>query len=67
MGTPDMLWWSMLSTGVAAALLGIVASVLDREGALWPGRRGRFAMHVASYALMSTSILLFAMRGLLTP
>jgi hypothetical protein len=62
-----MLWWGMLSTGVAAALLSIVASALDREGVPWPGRRGRFVMHVASYALMSASMLLFAMRGLLTP
>lgn len=63
----NALWWIMVSTGAAAALLSVAASALDRRTLPWPPRRGRFAMHVTSYALMSASMLAFAVRGFLAP
>jgi hypothetical protein len=61
------LWWIMLSTGVAAAGIGIAANALDRRKANWPARHKRFWLHIASYGLLSISILAFALRGLSTP
>ncbi|MEA2971146.1 MAG: hypothetical protein QOE78_4407 [Alphaproteobacteria bacterium] len=65
--TTNALWWIMVSTGAVAALLSIVASALDRGRARWPARRGRFVMHLASYAFMSASMLAFAIRGFFAP
>jgi hypothetical protein len=58
-----VLWWVMLSTGVAAAALSITAAYHDRRGSDRPTRRGRFILHLLSYILMSISILAFASRG----
>ena len=62
-----VLWWTMLSTGIAAATLGIAANALDHRNENWPARRQRFWLHMASYAFLSVSVLVFALRGLLTP
>jgi len=59
------LWWLMVATGVAAAALSIAAGWFDRRGGSRPTSRQRFLMHMASYALLSVSILVFAARGLL--
>jgi hypothetical protein len=61
----DTLWWMMVSTGVAAAGLSIIAAFCDRRGSDWPSRRARFILHLISYVLMSVSVLMFAARGLL--
>jgi hypothetical protein len=61
------LWWIMLTTGLAAALVSVTASALDRRRVPWPTPRGRFALHMASYALMSASMIAFAIRGLFAP
>lgn len=60
----NALWWLMVGTGVAAAALSIAASWFDRRGGTRPTRRERFLMHMASYVLLSVSILVFAARGL---
>jgi hypothetical protein len=62
-----VLWWVMLATAVSAAGLSIVTAMLDRQKADEPTRRRRFCMHLASYCLLSISILVFVLRGLLAP
>ena len=62
-----LLWWMMLSTGVIAAVLSIATNMLDRRKSAWPTRRQRFSMHVVSYGFLTISILLFVVRGLLSP
>jgi hypothetical protein len=63
-GWDDTLWWAMLATGIAAAAISIAASWLDRRAGPWPTRRGRYLMHMTSYALLSLSIFAFVLRGL---
>ncbi len=63
----DILWWLMVSAAVAAATLSVAVSVLDRRARPTPGRRARFLIHMASYALMTGSMLIFVLRGLLAP
>jgi len=67
METDNFLWWFTLVTGVGAAALSICASILDprRKPRPMPGRR--FALHIASYVLLSVSILGFIVRGLILP
>jgi hypothetical protein len=61
------LWWAMLSTGIAAAGISIAANALDRRKNNRPSEQQRFWLHIASYGLLSISILAFALRGLSTP
>jgi predicted membrane channel-forming protein YqfA (hemolysin III family) len=63
----DILWWVMISVAIAAAGLSIAMSVLDRRASPTPGRRTRFLMHMVSYVLMTGSVLIFVLRGLLAP
>jgi hypothetical protein len=63
----DVLWWFMVSIAVAAAGLSVTTSVLDRRASRTPGRRAPFLMHIVSYALMTVSVLIFVLRGLLGP
>jgi len=63
----DVLWWVMVSVAISAAGLSITTSVLDRRDSRTPGRRARFLMHIVSYALMTVSVLIFVLRGLLGP
>jgi hypothetical protein len=65
MTTEEVLWWSMIGTAIAAAGISLAAMVLDRRAAPMPGRKARFWLHIASYILMSISILIFALRGIL--
>jgi hypothetical protein len=65
MTTDEVLWWSMVGTAFAAAGISLAATVLDRRAASRPGRNARFWLHIASYILMSISILIFALRGIL--
>jgi hypothetical protein len=67
METDNFLWWFTLVTGVGAAALSICATVLDRwlKARSKPGRG--FALHIASYVLLSVSILGFIFRGLIVP
>lgn len=58
------LWWTMLSTGMAAAAISITTNVLDRRKENWLTRHQRFWLHIASYGLLSVSILAFILRGL---
>jgi hypothetical protein len=61
------LWWLMVATAVASATLSITASWCDRRALARPSRRQRFLMHMASYVLLSISVLAFVARGLLNP
>jgi hypothetical protein len=63
----DILWWVMVGAAIAAAALSVAMSVLDRRVSPTPGRRARFLIHMASYALMTGSMLIFVLRGLLAP
>ncbi len=62
-----VLWWVMLAAGVSAAALSIVTTMLDRRKGDERTRRRRLHMHIASYCLLSVSILAFVLRGLLAP
>ncbi|MGE3992370.1 hypothetical protein [Pseudorhodoplanes sp.] len=61
------LWWLMVATGILAAGVSVIATLLDRRESAWPSRHQRFLLHIAGYSLMSLSILSFAVRGLLNP
>ncbi len=63
----DVLWWIMVTIAVMAAGLSVMTNVLDRRDSLTPDRRTRFLMHIVSYVLMTVSILIFVLRGLLGP
>ena len=63
----DTLWWVMVSIASAAAGLSITTNILDRRDSRTPSRRTRFLMHIVSYALMTLSVLIFVLRGLLGP
>lgn len=63
----DIMWWVMVSVAIAAAGLSIAMSVLDRRASPTLGRRARFLIHMVSYALMTGSVLIFVLRGLLAP
>ncbi len=63
----DDLWWVMVGVAVVAAGLSVIANILDRRDSRALGRRTRFLMHIVSYVLMSVSVLIFALRGLLGP
>jgi len=63
----DVLWWVMVSIAIVAASLSIATSLLDRRDSQRPGRRARFLMHMVSYALVTVSVLIFVLRGLLGP
>ena len=67
METDNFLWWFTLVTGVGAAALAICATVLDRRRDSRPTRSQRFALHIASYVLLSVSVLGFIIRGLIQP
>ncbi|MGE3147483.1 MAG: hypothetical protein AB7K04_00255 [Pseudorhodoplanes sp.] len=57
----------MVATGILAAGVSVIATLLDRRESAWPSRHQRFLLHIAGYSLMSLSILSFAVRGLLNP
>ena len=60
----DLLWWSMLAAAVGGGILSTVAYYFQREN---PTRRkAGERMYMASYILMSISMVLFAVRGFLT-
>jgi hypothetical protein len=63
----SLLWWIMLSTGVMAAVLSITTNLLDRRKAVWPTRQQRFLMHMVGYGFLTISVLVFVVRGLLSP
>jgi hypothetical protein len=67
MSGESLLWWTMLSTGVMAAVLSITTNLLDRQKAAWPTRQQRFLMHMVSYGFLTISVLVFVVRGLLSP
>jgi hypothetical protein len=60
----NVLWWSMLTTAIGGGVLSMVAYYFPREN---PARRKTGErMYIASYVLMSISMVLFAVRGFLT-
>lgn len=63
----NWLWWFMLMTGVAGAVIGIAAAVFDRRRAEWPNARQRLLLHIVGYGFMTLSILAFVLRGLMAP
>ena len=63
----DVLWWVMVSIAVLAASLSVMTNILDRRDSRTPDRRTRFLMHIVSYVLMTVSILVFVLRGMLAP
>jgi hypothetical protein len=50
-----------------AAVLSITTNLLDRQKAAWPTRQQRFLMHMVSYGFLTISVLVFVVRGLLSP
>ncbi len=65
---PDAsLWWVMVLTGCAAAALGLVATALGQRRDAEATSTRRYQLTIASYVLLSVSILTFAARGLLLP
>ena len=66
-GDDTYLWWLMVVTGIAAAALSLCATLLDRRPAATPTSEQRFKLHIASYVLMSVSILTFIFRELILP
>jgi hypothetical protein len=62
-----LLWWTMVCTGVVAAILSIATNILDRLQKVWLTKQQRFFLHIASYSILTISILTFVLRGLLTP
>ena len=67
MAGESVLWWTMLSTGVMAAVLSITTNFLDRRKAAWPTRQQRFLMHMVGYGFLTISVLVFVVRGFLSP
>jgi uncharacterized membrane protein len=65
--TDHALWLLGLVSGVLAAAIGIIASYLDRKASIWPTAQQRFYLHMASYVILSLSIVSFIIRGLLIP
>jgi hypothetical protein len=63
----SVLWWTMLSTGISAALVSVGASTVDWSKRGWPRKHQRFWLHVTSYGLFSMSVLAFVLRGLINP
>jgi hypothetical protein len=62
MSVDDVLWWAMVVTGVGAAAFSLYGmSEAGRSG------RARFRLDMASYVLLSASILCFVARGLIGP
>jgi hypothetical protein len=59
-----VLWLAMIASGIAAAGVSIAATCIDRRTGR-QGQRVAFFLHIASYILMSISILMFALRGLI--
>lgn len=61
------MWWIMVATGFAAAALGLFAAALGRRSNAEATATQRFRLTIASYVLLSLSVLTFATRGLLLP
>lgn len=66
-GDDTVLWWIMLVTGCAAAVLSLIAAALGRRNDADATAPQRFRLNMASYALLSVSILSFVARGFLLP
>jgi len=66
METDSFLWWLTLIAGLGAAALSVGASVFARSK-MRPTQTQAFALHIASYILLSLSILGFVVRGLILP
>jgi hypothetical protein len=63
----DQLWWVMLSTGIAAALVSLGTGYIGRRLTSWVTDRQRFLLHMLSYLLLTISIVAFILRGLTSP
>ena len=61
------LWWVMVLTGCAAAALGLFATALGGRRHAEATATRRYQLTIASYVLLSVSILTFVTRGLLLP
>jgi len=57
------LWWLMVLTGCAAAGLSLYAAASARHGA---SDTRRYQLNIASYVMLSISILTFVARGLMS-
>jgi hypothetical protein len=66
METDNFLWWFTLIAGLGAAGMSVGTSVLNRSK-MRPTPTQAFALHIASYVLLSLSILGFVVRGLVLP
>jgi hypothetical protein len=63
----NVLWWAMVGTALAAAVVSVVATVLDRRAIDESNRKLRFSLHMTGYIMMSISVLFFVFRGLFSP
>ena len=61
----NVLWWLMVWTAIVAAGLSFAAIFLDRRPTV--DRRLGFAFHMLSYVVLTISVLIFALRGFLSP
>ena len=61
------LWWIMVATGCAAAASSLFAAALGRRSNAEATAVQRFRLTIASYVLLSVSVLTFVTRGLLLP
>ena len=62
-----VLWWIMVVTGCAAAALSLWSSALRRRRAGEAAAVQSHRLDMASYALLSVSVLSFVARGLILP
>ena len=63
----NFLWWFTLVTGIGAAALSICTTILDRRPKSRSTPSRRLALDIATYILLSVSILGFIVRGLVLP
>jgi hypothetical protein len=62
----NVLWWLMVGTALIAAATSIGATILDRRASDDSNQKLRFSLHMIGYVMMSISVLVFVLRGLLS-
>jgi phosphate/sulfate permease len=63
----SVLWWAMVTFAVVAAGLSVGTTLLGRRATRPVARKKLYAMHLVSYILMTISIAIFVVRGLVVP
>lgn len=60
------LWWIMVVTGAAAAVVSVGDSYMSYRGLVTMTSRQRLLLQVVSYLLLTMSIVAFISRGLIS-